>query len=75
MNRSEITTIRIRRKELLKLNSVCDVLNIGHIEFFEQLFCHVELGKKAEFYAKFPMPSNYIKPLQFKKIIKKYIKK
>ena len=75
MIREEITTTRIRRKELLKLNHVCDVLNIGQLEFFEQLFRHVELGKRSEFYAKFPMPSNYVKPLQFKKINKKYIKK
>lgn len=74
MIRDEITTARISRRSLLKLNECCKKRNMTHVEFFDALFESVHDKKWAKFYDSLPMPSNYVKPLQFVKIPKKYTK-
>lgn len=45
-----------------------------HIEFFDALFESVRNKKWQALYDSLPMPSNYVKPLQYKRIKKKYTK-
>lgn len=73
MNRSDLTTVRILRTDLIKLNQCCKKRAIGHIEFFSELFNSIYNKKWQKFYDSLPLPSNYVKPLQNTKIDKKYI--
>lgn len=75
MKRGEVTTARISRKSLIKLNECCKKRGMTHVEFFDAFFESVHDKKWQKFYDALPLPSNYIKPLEFVKIKKKYTKK
>ena len=74
MTRSENTTFKVSRNALQTLNRWCKAKRMDQVTFMDAWIKSIELKKQQEFYATLPKPSNYINPLLYTKIEKKYTK-
>ena len=66
------TAIRVNKKNAIWWRDCCKRRNVSSVKLFTRFREGVGKHKDKKFYDLLPRPQDYVKPLQFKKIEKKY---
>jgi len=68
------TTIKIYKNDLSWWKMCCEVKDKNSQDVFSEFKLKVNMKHEQKFYDSLPKPNNYHKPLEYKKLNKKYTK-